>query len=204
MGPRVWNTRRPDGDVQVLGKEFIAADRYVADRTWERAILCECPFHPQGGCGLRKLGTYRRVQPEGVRVARFWCPRVRTSISLLPAFLAARLVGTLDDVEATVLAVEQAGSAAAAVERVYPAAAEHAIGPTCAMRAIRRRLHAVRAALLAFVTLMAESMTDVAPTVGALREALGTERVLVTVRRIMERHLGALPTPLGFRHRVSA
>ena len=136
MGPRVWNTRGPDGDVQVLCKEFTAADRYVADRAWQRAVLCECPFHPAGGCGLRKLGTYGRVQPEGVRVARFWCPKARRSISLLPAFLAARMVGTLDNVEATVLAVEQAGGVAAAVDRVYPASAKRAIGPTCAMRAI--------------------------------------------------------------------
>ncbi len=204
MGPRVSYTRGPDGDVQVLCKEFTAADRYVADRAWQRAVLCKCPFHPAGGCGLRKLGTYGRVQPEGVRVARFWCPKVRRSISLLPVFLAARMVGTLDNVEATVLAVEQAGGVAAAVDRVYPASANRAIGPTCAMRAIGRRLHAVREVLLAFVTLMADCMTGVAPTLGALREALGTEHVLVTVRCIMEPRLGALPTPLGFRHRVKA
>lgn len=114
------------------------------------------------------------------------------------------MVGTLDDVEAAVLAVEQAGSVAAAVERVYPASAAHAISLTCAIRAIRRRLHSVRAALLSFVTLMADRVTDVAPTVGALRKALGTERVLVTVRCVMERHLSALPTPLGFPNRVSA
>jgi hypothetical protein len=204
MGPRVWNTREPDGDVQVLGKEFDAADRYVADRAWERVVLCECPFHPQGGCGLHRLGTYWRVRPEGVQVARFWCPRARTSISVLPAFLAARMVGTLKEVEATVLAVEQAGSVAAAVEDVYPAAAERAIGSACAMRAIRRRLHAVRAVLLAFVTLMADRMTGVAPTVSAVRDALGTEDVLMTVRCLMARHLTALPTPLGFRTRASA
>jgi hypothetical protein len=114
------------------------------------------------------------------------------------------MVGTLDDVEAAVLAVEQAGGVAAAVDRVYPASAKRAIGPTCAMRAIGRRLHAVREVLLAFVTLMADHMTGVAPTVGALREALGTEHVLVTVRCILKRRLGALPTPLGFRNRVSA
>lgn len=204
MGPRVWNTRGPDGDVQVLWKEFTAADRYVADRAWERAILGECPFHPQGGCGLHKLGTYRRVEPEGTRVARYWCPQAGASISLLPAFLAARMRGTLDAVEAAVLAVEQTGSIAAAVEQVHPADAVRAIGPVCARRSIRRRLRAVRAALLAVVTLLPERLTGIAPTVSALRSALGVERVLVTVRGMIQRHLDALPTPLGFRNRVRA
>jgi hypothetical protein len=190
--------------VQVLWKEFTAADRYVADRAWERAILCECPFHPQGGCGLRKLGTYGRVEPEGVRVARFWCALAGRSISLLPAFLAAQMAGTLDDVEAVVHAVEQAGSIAAAVEQVHPAEAERAIGPVCAQRSIRRRLRAVRAALLAAVTLLPERLNGIAPTLTALREALGTDRVLVAVRCMAERYLGALPTPLGFRNRVGA
>jgi hypothetical protein len=72
------------------------------------------------------------------------------------------------------------------------------------MRAIRRRRRAVRAALLAFVTLMADRTADVAPTVCALRAALGSEHVLVTVRCAMEKHLSALPTPLCFRHRVGA
>jgi hypothetical protein len=133
-----------------------------------------------------------------------WCPRARTSISVLPAFLAAQMPGTLDAVEATVLAVEQAGSIAAAVEQVHPADAERAIGPVCAQRSIRRRLRAVRAALLAVVTLLPDRLRGVAPTIAALREALDTERALVAVRGLVERHLGALPTPLGFCSRVSA
>lgn len=204
MSPRVSYTRGLDGDVQALWKEFTAADRYVADRAWERAILCECPFHPEGGCGLRKLGTYGRVQPEGARVARFWCPLAGASVSLLPAFLAARMAGTLDEVEAAVLAVEQVGSIAAAIEQVHPADAERAIGPVCAQRSIRRRLRAVRAALLAVVTLLPERLHGIEPTITALRDALGTDRVLVAVRCIAERYLGALPTPLGFRNRAGA
>jgi hypothetical protein len=125
-------------------------------------------------------------------------------VSVLPAFLAARLSGTLDAVEASVLAIEQAGSIANAVEHVHPAEAERAIGPVCAQRSLRRRLRAVRAALLAIVTLVPERLSGIAPTITALREALGTERVLVTVRCIAERHLSALRAPLGFRDRASA
>ena len=189
--------------MQVLWKEITAADRYVADRMWQRAILCDCPLHPQGGCGLRKLGTYERVRPVGIRVARFWCPLARVSISLLPAFLAARMSGSLDEVEAVVLAVEQAGSVAAAVDVVHPADAKGAIGSVCAARSIRRRLQAVRAALLAVVSLFADHLTGVAPTITALRHALATEHVLVAVRELAVRHLGALPAPVGLRSRVS-
>jgi hypothetical protein len=139
----------------------------------------------------------------GVRVPRFWCPLGRVSISLLPAFLAARWSGTLDEVEAVVLAVEEAGGAAAAVESVHPAAAPDAIGAVCAMRSIRRRLRAVRAALLAVVTLLPAHLLGVVPTITALREALSTDRVLVAARCIAEQHLHSLPAPLGFRDRVS-
>jgi hypothetical protein len=136
-------------------------------------------------------------------VARYWCPLDGVSISLLPTFLAARLSGTLDAVEAVVLAVEQAGSVAAAVEVVHPADVEHAIGAVSALRSIRRRLSAVRAALLAIVTLLPERLSGVTASITALRAALSTEQVLVTLRCMVVRHLGALPTPLGFGHRAS-
>ena len=135
-------------------------------------------------------------------MARFWCPVARVSISLLPGFLAARLSGTLDEVEAVVLAAEQAGGVAAAVEIVHPADARRAIGPVCAARSIRRRLRAVHAALRAVVTLLPELLAGVAPTVTALRHVLGTDRVLVAVRGLAARHVASLPTPLGLRTRV--
>ena len=162
------------------------------------------PFHPQGGCGLHKLGTYRRVEPEGIHVARYWCPRAEASISLLPAFLASRMRGTLDAVEAAVHAVAQSGSITAAVELVHAAEAARAIGPVCARRSIRRRLRALRAALLALVTLLPQRLAGIAPTITALRQALGVERVLVTVRGLLEQHLNALPAPFGLRNRARA
>lgn len=111
--------------------------------------------------------------------------------------------GTLDEVEAVVLAVEQAGGVTAAVDVVHPADAKRAIGAVCAARSIRRRLQAVRAALLAVVSLFAEHLAGVAPTIIALRLALGTDHVLVAVRGLAARHVGALPAPLGLRSRVS-
>ena len=84
------------GAVQVIWKCPLTDERYVSERGWAEATLDRCPFHPEGGCGLKKLGSYPRVHPGGVRVARFWCPREKASISLLPSFVAARFGGTLE------------------------------------------------------------------------------------------------------------
>lgn len=181
----------------------LSDERYVSERAWERAILDNCPFHPEGGCRVERLGSYARVAPAGARVPRWWCPRQRASVSLLPSFLAARLSGTLDEVEDIVVAVEAAGGVSRAVDAVYPPDADDAIGLSSALRSIRRRVAAVRAALLAILTLMPERFAGLPPTIAALREALGVERALVELRAIAARHLGALPVPLGFRARAS-
>lgn len=189
--------------MQLLWKCALADERYVTQRAWEGAVLDACPFHPERGCGLQKLGSYGRVEPPGVRVPRWWCPIARASISLLPSFLAARLSGTLAAVEEVVAAVESAGGVSAAVEAVHPPDREDAIGLVCALRSIRRRVRAVRAALLAIATLMPERFGGVGPTLAAFRAALAMDAVLVTLREMAERHLGALPVPLGFRARGS-
>ena len=189
--------------MQLPWKSPLADEHYVTQRGWENAILDACPFHPEGGCGLERLGSYGRVEPAGVRVPRWWCPKQRASISLLPSFLAARLSGTLAAVEQVVDAVEAAGGISAAVDTVHPPDVEEAVGLVCALRSIRRRVRAVRAALLAIATLMPERFTGVGPTLSAFREALGSSDVLVTLRALAERHLGALPVPLGFRARAS-
>jgi hypothetical protein len=189
--------------VQLLWKYPLADERYVTDRAWEEATLGHCPFHPEGGCGIEKLGSYPRVEPAGVRIPRWWCPKRRASISVLPAFLAARISGTLAAVEDVVAAVEHAGGVAAAVDAVHPPEAEDAVGLVSALRSMRRRVRAVRAALLAIATLMPERFAGVAPTIAAFREALAGGRVLVRLREIAERHLSALPVPLGFHARAS-
>lgn len=187
--------------MQLLWKYPHADAGYVSESAWKYAILERCPFHPEGGCGVEKLGSYPRVRPAGVRVPRWRCPKQGASISLLPSFLAARLSGTLAEVEEVVAAVEQAGTVAAAVDVVHPPEANDAIGLAGALRSMRRRLRAVRATLLAIATLMPERFLGVAPTLAGFRAALSCERVLVTLREVAERHLPALPVPLGFRAR---
>jgi hypothetical protein len=176
-------------------------EQYVTQRAWEGAILDSCPFHPEGGCGLEKLGSYGRVEPPGARIPRWWCPKQGASISLLPSFLAARLQGTLAAVEHVIATVEAAGGVSAAVDVVHPPDAQEPVGLVCALRSIRRRVRAVRAALVAIATLLPERFAGVAPTLAAFREALGGDAVLVRLRELAQRHLGALPVPLGFRAR---
>jgi len=188
--------------VQVLWKCPLTDERYVTQRAWEGAILDNCPFHPEGGCGLEKLGSYGRVEPAGARIPRWWCPKQRESISLLPSFLAARLTGTLADVERVIATVEAAGGVSAAVDAVHPPDAEKPVGLVCALRSIRRRVRAVRAALIAVITLLPARFGGLPPTLTAFREALGGDAVLVALRELAERHLGVLPVPLGFRARA--
>jgi hypothetical protein len=185
----------------MLWKCPLTDEQYVAHRAWEGAILDRCPFHPEGGCGLERLGSYGRVEPPGTRIPRWWCPKKRESISLLPSFLAARLQGTLAGVEHVVATVEAAGGISAAVDAIHPPDAEEALGLVGALRWIRRRARAVRAALLAIATLLPERFAGVPPTLAAFREAMGGNAVLVRLRELAERHLGALPAPLGFRAR---
>ena len=204
MSPRVWYTRGLGVSVvQLLWKCPLTDERYVTQRAWEGAILDNCPFHPEGGCGVERLGSYGRVEPVGTRIPRWWCPKQRESISLLPSFLAARLTGTLADVERVVEAVEVAGGISAAVDAVHPPDTDKPIGLVCALRSIRRRVRAVRAALLAIATLLPERFAAVSPTLAAFREALGGDGVLVRLREFAERYLGVLPVPLGFRARAS-
>ena len=47
-------------------------------------------------------GTYARKTPRGTQIARWYCPESHMTFSLLPDCLAARLPGTLDEVEQVV------------------------------------------------------------------------------------------------------
>jgi hypothetical protein len=187
--------------MQILDRNALTAKAYVAERQWERIILCGCPFHPEGGCGVERLGSYPRVRPAGVRVARFWCPRERASVSVLPAFLAARLMGTLEEVEAAADAVGAAGSVARAADVVHPPDAPAPLGYDAAIASVRRRVRAVRAVLLAAITLLPVRFAGLVPTLSAFRERLGVSRVLVTLRTLAEPIVSAFPAPLGVRRR---
>lgn len=192
----------PAGDgVVVRYPTTVTSERYLSEQLWRTATLERCPLHPEGGCRLCGHGSYGRVRPVGVRVARFLCPQAGVTISLLPDFLASRLSGTLSEVEAVVEAAEAATSQEAALEQVRPAAAPDAVTLPAGLRWLRRWLSGVRAALLAAVTLV-PVLAGCRPTLSALRERLGSTEVLVTMRQVAAAHLSAMSSPVGFRARA--
>ena len=151
---------------------------------------------PLAQAGLRAgpHGTYERRTPEGTRIRRFCCRQSGRTVSLLPDCLAARLPGTLEDVEATVRRAEQAPSLAAAGLEARPeymdmGAAEHWTS---------RRLRPVQQFLELLRTLYPQRFGAVEPTVIAFGAALGTAAVLAHLRAVAAKQLRTLPAPVGF------
>jgi hypothetical protein len=179
--------------VQLRHVTSLTSERYVTEKAWLQARLDFCPCHPRGGCGFARHGTYPRLTPPGMRVARWYCPEAHTTFSLLPDCLSSRLGGSLDEAEAAVAASESMG-----VEAAAQALRVDEIELPGALRWLRRRRRGVRAAVLALVTAMPGRLGSVAE-VRALRTVLGTERALVALREIGADHLHALPPPLGLR-----
>ena len=170
----------------------LAGGEYVSQRAWQKASLLRCPLHPKGRCGFARHGTYTRVAPPGTQIARWYCPTGHRTFSLLPDCLAARLPGTLNEVEALVRAAEQAPSLEAACRDLRPD-----IELPGVLRWARRRVQAVHAALRVLKGLLPEQFPCV-PTLLACAACLGATEVLVALRPIGEPFLQNLPTPLGF------
>ena len=134
-----------------------------------------------------------------MRVARFYCPKGRTTFSLLPDCLASRLSSTLAEVEQVVLAAEAAPSLEHAAEQLRPD-----IETQGGVRWVRRRLGPVRVALLALATLLPVALgTAGVPTLTAVQASLGgASLVLVQLREIAGVQLRSLPPPLGLGPRT--
>ncbi len=178
--------------MQVRFATGLTSEEYVSQKGWLIARFERCPFHPEGGCGFASHGTYRRVEPAGCLIARWWCPTAHTSVSLLPDFLCSRLAGSLAEVEAVVAAAGAAPTREAASETLRPD-----IELPGALRWLRRRTRLVHAGLAAAIGLL-PLLAGCRPTVPSIRSALGAEIVLVRLRVELAPHLGALPPPLGF------
>ena len=120
-------------------------EAYIANREWRDAHLSACPLHASGGCSFSRHGSYARVAPQGLRIARWYCPEGRQTFSLLPDFLAARLPGLLDTIQTCVAVVQSARSMEAAADLVR--------GPEVtlagAIRWLRRRVQAIRTGIAA-------------------------------------------------------
>ena len=180
--------------MQLRFETDFTSNEYVNHQAWQDATLERCPLHPGGGCSFARHGTYERVNPPGTRIPRWYCPEGRCTFSLLADCFAARLTGSLQEVEEVVVAVEQARSREAAADGL-----RGDIELPGALRWIRRRLTPVHAALTLLPGLFPDLLTGCQPTLGAFRQWFGVDFVLPLLRAIAEVQLTGLPPPLGFR-----
>ena len=82
----------------------LTSKQYVSESGWLHASLKRCPSHPAGGCRFSRHGTYPRIEPPGMQVARWYCRDAHRTFSLLPDCMRARLEGSLDEAEQVVVA----------------------------------------------------------------------------------------------------
>lgn len=166
---------------------------YVTGKLWRYATLAHCPWHPRGGCGFCRHGVYERVSPPGTLVARWYCPTMRRTVSALPDCLASHRCGTLEALEATVYAIEQAGSLAAGAEVLRTD-----IELPGALRYLSRLCRAVHAALGIVRGLEPQRFEGLEPTLHDFSTVLGSGSVLMGLREHVSHYLPQLPTPVGF------
>ena len=180
--------------MQLRFETGLTSEEYVSREAWREATLERCPLHPHGACRFARHGTYERVNPPGAHIARWYCPQAPCTFSLLPDCLCARLPGTLEQVEAVVVAVEQAESLEAAADRLRPE-----VDLPGAIRWTRRRVQRVHSALLLLRGLEPDQYEAWPATVSAWRARLGVNPVLPALRERAANHLRGLPSPLGLQ-----
>ena len=180
--------------MQLRFETSFTSKEYVTHQAWRDATLERCPLHPAGGCSFARHGTYERVNPPGTQVPRWYCPEGHCTFSLLADCFAARLSGSLQEVEAVVVAAEQAASREAAADEL-----RLDIELPGALRWLRRRLQAVHTALTLILGLFPDLFAGCPPTVSAFAQRLGIDSVLAALRETAEAQLQQLPPPLGFR-----
>ena len=186
--------------VQLRYPSGLTGEEYVSNAAWCAARLPQCPNHRAGGCSFARHGSYLRKTPAGTRIARWYCPESHTTFSLLPDCLAARLPGTLEELEQVVAVAEQT-SLIKAADQLRPDAIELA----GAMRWVRRRVRSVHNTLRHVVGLLPEQLARCRADVTAFRARLATAAVLPLLRALTAAWLPELPAPLGFRpHRIGA
>ena len=186
--------------MQLRYETGLTGEQYVRAQAWRAASLERCPNHPHGGCSLARHGTYTRKTPRGTRIARWYCPQSHTTFSLLPDCLAARLPGTVDELEAVVAHAEQAASLGAAADALRPDPVEL----PGAMRWVERRVRLVHHVLSIVIGLLPEQLARCIGEVGAVRTRLETDTALRALRTLVAQQLPILPAPLGFHpHRLA-
>ncbi len=181
--------------VQFRFKTGLTGTEYVIRKAWKLASLPYCPAHgPDSNCDFHRNGTYARKTPPGTRVACWYCRDAHRTWSLLPDHLAARLPGTLREVEEVVASLERAKSLARQAQ-----ALRKVILLPGAVRWVYRRLARVRQLLPRVIELLPQLLRECVPTIASLRERLGCDCVLLRLREAVADHLQELRPPLGFK-----
>jgi hypothetical protein len=132
-------------------------------------------------------------------VPRWYCPVACRTFSLLPDCLAAKLPGSLVEIEQVLRTVEQAPSLEAAAGKLRPD-----IQLPGALRWVRRRTMLVHAALAALIALCPAAFCGCEPTLSSVGARQKTEWVVPTLRHLARAQLSTLPPPLGFLARGPA
>jgi len=114
-------------------------------------------------------------------------------VSLLPDCLAAKLPGSLAEVEQVLAAVESASTVESAADDLRPD-----VELPARLRWVGRRRTLVYAGLVTLRTLMPDELIDCSPTIGSFRDVLDEVPVLPLLRAVGAEHLHVLPPPLGF------
>lgn len=177
--------------MQVRLATRVTSESYVTDKLWHSATLI-CPWHPNGDCGWARHGTYSRVSPPGTRIARWYCPEAKCTVSALPDCLASHRSGTLSQCEDCVRVLELAPTVESACDQLRTD-----IELPGAIRYLTRLIRSVHGALRAIKGLYPTRFTC-PPTVTDFASLLDTPQVLVQLREHIASHLPSLPTPLGF------
>lgn len=181
--------------MQILLRTPSTVEAYIAGREWRDACLLHCPLHPSGGCSFARHGSYARVTPQGVRIARWYCPEGHLTFSLLPDFLAVRFPGLLADVERAVCEAHSAQSLETAADTLRG----FEVTLPSALRWLRRRIRAVHTGLETLSRLQRPASTTVAASDSALQLDTGQGDVLLGLRRSLSSPLlHRLAAPLGF------
>jgi hypothetical protein len=179
--------------MQIRYATDLSAEEYVRQEAWKEASLEHCPLHPERGCGFCKNGTYRRKNPKGTKVARWYCSRGHTTFGLLPDCLCSRLSGSLKEVESVILEVENSPSQEDAADKI-----RIDIDLPGVLRWMRRRVHCVRSALGMVIELIPSFFSECHPTISSFRSVLCVEPILPELRNRASPYLHILPPPLGF------
>lgn len=111
---------REPQEIQLRFRITITLEKYVSQEAWRWDLLSRCPLHSEGGCGFCRHGSYVRLYPVVLRIARYYCRKGKTTFSLLPDCLASGVSGTLDEIELAASTLESSTSLMEAAQALRP------------------------------------------------------------------------------------